>query len=66
MKIIKRCFYCNPRHLMDEDGNPVPGEIIKGYPYSDGIRKVAMPIAREESRCILEEMRVKKLLERLR
>lgn len=63
--IIKRCFYCNPKHLMDEDGNPIQGDIVKGHPYSDGICKIAFPIAEKENQRVIEKMRLDNLVRKL-
>lgn len=65
MEIIKRCFYCNPKHLMDDNGDRIIGEIIKGVAYSDGICNVAMPKAQEETRIFIEKNRVKTLCDKL-
>jgi hypothetical protein len=41
-KIIKRCSWCNPKHLMDNEGNYIPGSAEdkacpNGFKFSDGV-----------------------------
>ena len=49
MKIVKRCCYCTPKHLMDSSGNPIPGRIDDpSVMYSDGLCRKAEKIANDE------------------
>lgn len=48
-KIIKRCCWCSPRHLMDDLGDPLPGNASRpGVLYSDGACRKAEKILNKE------------------
>ena len=59
MKIVKRCCYCTPKHLINSSGNPIPGRVDDpSVLYSDGICRAADKIENEKLDRIIEAQKV--------